>query len=302
MPGGQDSTIVKLEFAFYVCPLPPQAFTVLKDNGVEIGDIEMLQALEARNTYDLKFKSIAARVKGVSCLKGVEGLTLIPYDGSVAVTVLYLPFEVDQRLVASVLSQYGTVSEMRWCKYTGGELKGIFNGKRQFRLELIGGSKAHIRYFCQPRTYFRCGEEGHEAKSCPNEVRCNLCGEEGHVFGACPTLYSALVSADVGSAPEPSQTGPQYSTQELEEAALEVEQDFLASKQCEGGTGTPELESPPSLATAPSQVEISTVEEDLDLSSDSSMSDVGEPASEPPPKDCVRGRGQSLHLRGRARC
>ncbi|KAJ8017790.1 Zinc finger CCHC domain-containing protein 3 [Holothuria leucospilota] len=109
----------------------------------------------------------------------------------------------------------------------------------------IEASKAHIRYFCQPRTCFRCGEEGHEAKSCHNR-RCNLCGEEGHVFGACLTSYSAHVSADVGSAPEPSQTGPQYSTQELE-VAFEVEQDFLASKQCGGGgTGTPEVESPPS--------------------------------------------------------
>ncbi|KAJ8049028.1 Zinc finger CCHC domain-containing protein 3 [Holothuria leucospilota] len=166
----------------------------------------------------------------------------------------------------------------------------------------IGGSKAHIRYFCQPRTCFRCGEEGHEAKSCPNrrcgkclqlghgnaecpnEVRCNICGEEGHVFGACPASYSAHVSADVGWAPEPSQTGPQYSTQELEEAALEVEQDFLASKQVEGGTTTPEADSPPSLAAAPGQVEIMTVEEDLDLSSDSAMSDGRERASEPPPK------------------
>ncbi|KAJ8049920.1 Zinc finger CCHC domain-containing protein 3 [Holothuria leucospilota] len=327
MPGGRDSTIVKLEFSSGVSVPPPQAFTVLKDNGVETGEIEMLQALEARNTYDLKFKSDAARVKGVSCLKGVEGLTVTPYDGSVAVTVLYLPFEVDQRLVARVLSQYGTVSEMRWCKYTAGELKGIFNGKRQFRMELvrdipsflfIGGSKAHIRYFCQPRTCFRCGEEGHEAKSCPNrrcgkclqlghgkaecpnEVRCNLCGEVGHVFGSCPTSYSAHVSADVGSAPEPSQTGPQYSTQKLEEAALEVEQDFLASKQCEEGTGTPEADCPPSLAAAPGQVEIMTLEEDLDLSSDSAMSDGG-------PQSllqrirlrgrvgliCVRGRGQS---------
>ena len=53
MPGGRDSTIVKLEFSSGVSVPPPQAFTVLKDNGVEIREIEMLQALEARNTYDL---------------------------------------------------------------------------------------------------------------------------------------------------------------------------------------------------------------------------------------------------------
>ncbi|KAJ8050259.1 hypothetical protein HOLleu_03393 [Holothuria leucospilota] len=129
------------------------------------------------------------------------------------------------------------------------------------------------------------------ARQRPNEVRCNLCREEGHVFGSCPTSYSAHVSADVGSAPEPSQTGPQYSTQELEEAALEVEQDFLATKQCEGGTGTPEADCPPSLAAAPGQVEIMTLEEDLDLSSDSAMSDGGERASEPPPKDPPSGEG-----------
>ena len=110
------------------------------------------------------------------------------------------------------------------------------------------------------------------------------------MFGACPTSYSARASADVGLSPEPSQTGPQYSTQELEEAALEVEQDFLASKQCEGDTGTPDADSPPSLASAPSQVKM-TLEEDLDLSSDSAMSDGGERASEPPPKDPPSGEG-----------
>ena len=220
MPGGWDSTGVKLENSSGVSVSPPQAFTVLKNNGVGVKGIEMLQALAARNTYDLKFRSDAARVKGVSCLKGVEGLTVTPYDRSVAVTVLYLNCEVDQRLVARVLSQYGTVSDMRWWKYSEGELKGIFNGKRQFRMELnmdipsflfIGGSKAHIRYFGQPRTCFKCGEEGHEANRrcgrcmqvghdkavCPNEVRCNLCGKEGHVSGLCPTSYSARAGADV---------------------------------------------------------------------------------------------------------
>ncbi|KAJ8048962.1 Zinc finger CCHC domain-containing protein 3 [Holothuria leucospilota] len=158
-------------------------------------------------------------------------------------------------------------------------MKGILNGKRQFRMVLkreipsflsIGGSKAHIRYFGQPRTCFKCSEEGHEAKSCPNrhcgkclqvghekaecpnEVRCNLCGEEGHVSGACPTSYSARASADVEQAGEPWQSGPEYSTQELEEAAQQVEQDFLASsKQCEEGPGSPETGSPSSSSPHP---------------------------------------------------
>ncbi|KAJ8028536.1 Zinc finger CCHC domain-containing protein 3 [Holothuria leucospilota] len=191
MPGDRDSTIVKLEFSSGVSVSPPQAFTMLKNNGVEVKEIEMLQPLAARNTYDLKFRSDAARIQGVSCLKGLEGLTVTPYDRSVVVTVLYLNFEVDQGLVARVLSQYGTVSDMRWVTYQAGELKGILNGKRQFRMVLkreipsfrfIGGSKAHIRYFGQPRTCFKCGEEG-------------------HVSGSCPTSYSARASAEPG--PEP---------------------------------------------------------------------------------------------------
>ncbi|KAJ8044094.1 Zinc finger CCHC domain-containing protein 3 [Holothuria leucospilota] len=213
MPGGRDSTIVRLEFSSGASVSPPQAFTVLKNNGIQVKEIEMLQALAARNTYDLKFRSDAARVKGSLC----GGDSVIP-------------------------EQYGTVSDMRWCKYGSGELAGIFNGKRQCRMELdrdipsflfIGGSKAHIRYFGQPRTCFKCGQDGHEARSCPsrrcgrclqvghdkaecpNEVRCNLCGEEGHVSGACPTSYSAHASADVEQAPEPSQAGPEYSTQEF---------------------------------------------------------------------------------------
>ena len=315
MPGGRDSTIVKLQFESGVNVTPPQVFALLKEKKVEVKEIEMLQALAARNTYDLKFRTDAARLQGVSCLKGLEGLTVTPYDRSVVVTVLYLNFEVDQGLVSRVLSEYGTVSDMRWVTYKEGDLKGILNGKRQFRMVLkrdipsflfIGGSKAHIRYMGQPRTCFKCGKEGHEAKSCPNrrcgkclqlghvkaecpnEVRCNLCGEEGHVFGGCPTSYSARASADVESSPEPSQTGPEYSTQELEEAANEVEKDFLASKQGEGGSGTPEADSPPCSPTVPREFGM-TAEGELHLSSDSesvsAMSDGGRPASELSAKD-----------------
>ena len=116
----------------------------------------------------------------------------------------------------------------------------------------------------------------------------SLCGEVGHVSGACPTSYSARASADVGPAEEPSQ--PEYSSQELEEAAREVEKDFLASsKQCEGGPGTPERDTPSPSPPPPGEADVTTVKEDLQLSSDSdsitAMSDDEETAQEPPAKE-----------------
>ncbi|KAJ8048683.1 hypothetical protein HOLleu_01091 [Holothuria leucospilota] len=86
-----------------------------------------------------------------------------------------------------------------------------------------------------------------------------------------------------------------------DEVAHQVEQDFLAAKECEVVSGNPEVgPSVPSPSapeapspSAPGEAEISTVEKDLNLSSDSesdtTMSDVGGPASEPPPKDPPTG-------------
>ncbi|KAJ8050133.1 hypothetical protein HOLleu_03213 [Holothuria leucospilota] len=181
----------------------------------------MLQPLAARNTYDLKFRSNAARIQGVSRLKGLEGLTFTPYDRSVVVTVLYLNFEVDQGLVARFLSQYGTVSDMRWVTY-----------------------------------------------------------------------QEARASADVGPAHEPSQSGPEPIVEEPRSPSP----DFLAAKQCEGVSGTPEAGPPSSSSSTPGEARLSTVENDLQLSSDSetdsAMSDAGGPASEPPPKDPPSGEGE----------
>ena len=115
------------------------------------------------------------------------------------------------------------------------------------------------------------------------------------MFGACPSSYSARASGDVGLAPEPSQSDPEYSTQELEEAAQEVERDYEVSMGCKGTNGAPEVGSPPSSPPTPGEAEVMTVEEDLRLSSDSEsvsrMSDGGEPASEPPPRDPPSGEG-----------
>ena len=118
---------------------------------------------------------------------------------------------------------------------------------------------------------------------------------------ACPTSYSARTSSDVGSAPVPSPSGSKPSSpspEELREAeavAAEVEREFLASKL--GEEAAPEAAPP----APPAEVEMSAVEEDLHLSSDSDseadLSDVelpefgGKSTSEPRPKDPPPGEG-----------
>ncbi|KAJ8049027.1 Zinc finger CCHC domain-containing protein 3 [Holothuria leucospilota] len=92
-------------------------------------------------------------MQGMCCLKGLEGLTVTPYDRSVVVTVLYLNFEP------------------RTCFKCGDE--------------------GHEAKSCPNRRCGRCRQVGHDKAECPNEVRCNLCGEEEHVFGVCSELYSA---------------------------------------------------------------------------------------------------------------
>ncbi|PIK42010.1 putative zinc finger CCHC domain-containing protein 3-like [Apostichopus japonicus] len=141
-------------------------------------------------------------------------MTVTTYARSVWVTVIHVGLEVRQDLVVTVLSRFGTVKAVKMCSYA--QAPGVLNGHRQARIDLkqdipsflfIAGHKAHVRYPGQPRTCFRCGETGHEAKGCPNkkcgrclrlghdstacpdEAVCSLCGKEGHFFRACPSSY-----------------------------------------------------------------------------------------------------------------
>ncbi|PIK38666.1 putative zinc finger CCHC domain-containing protein 3-like [Apostichopus japonicus] len=141
-------------------------------------------------------------------------MTVTPYERSVWVTIIHVGLEVRQELVVTVLGRFGAVKAAKMCSYA--QAPGVLNGHRQVRIDLkqdipsflfIAGHKAHVRYPGQPRTCFRCGETGHEAKgcpnkkcgrclrlghdstACPNEVVCSLCGKEGHVFRACPSSY-----------------------------------------------------------------------------------------------------------------
>ena len=199
-------------------------FAVLKSNRITVtGEIDALRVLQARNTFNLRFKTDVARAKGVVALGAVEGLTVTQYERTVMVTVLHVNLEVPQGRVAEVLGRYGTVLDERMSTYA--EYPTVLTGIRLFRVELkedipsfvfIGGLKAHIRYLGQPRTCFRCGEGGHEARVCPNKrcarcfrvgheaascsnkVVCTLCGKEGHVLRACPSSYSAKAGGNDG--------------------------------------------------------------------------------------------------------
>ncbi|PIK56889.1 putative zinc finger CCHC domain-containing protein 3-like [Apostichopus japonicus] len=219
MASRRDSRIVKLTFTGEQAVPPVQVFSILKSKGVAVpGEVDALQALQGRNTYDLRFTSDVTRQKGVTLLSNVDGLTVTPYERSVWVTVIHVGLEVRQELVATVLGRFGAVKATKMCSYA--QAPGVLNGHRQVRIDLkqdipsflfIAGHKAHVRYPGQPRTCFRCGETGHEAKGCPNkkcgrclrlghdtsacpsEVVCSLCGKEGHVFRACPSSYSHSV-------------------------------------------------------------------------------------------------------------
>ncbi|PIK40409.1 putative zinc finger CCHC domain-containing protein 3-like [Apostichopus japonicus] len=177
MASRRDSKIVKLTFTGEQAVPPVQLFSILKSKGVVVpGEVDALQALQGRNTYDLRFTSDVTRQKGVTLLSGVEGLTVTPYERSVWVTVIHVGLEVRQELVATVLGRFGAVKAIKMCSYA--QAPGVFNGHRQVRIDLkqdipsflfIAGHKAHVRYPGQPRTCFRCGETGHEAKGCPKK-------------------------------------------------------------------------------------------------------------------------------------
>ena len=62
----RDPLVVKLVFVRDGAVLPRQVFSLLKSKGIAVpGDIDMLQCLQARNTFDLKFRSVDARDKGL---------------------------------------------------------------------------------------------------------------------------------------------------------------------------------------------------------------------------------------------
>lgn len=118
--------------------------------------------------------------------------------------------------------------------------------------------------------------------------------------GSCPTSYSARASADAGSPPVSPQSDPEPMVEDPrspspDEVARQVEEEFKASKHCAEVSETPEADPSSSSPSTPTETEASAVQNDLQLSSDSetdsAMSDAGDSASEPPPKEPPSGEG-----------
>ncbi|PIK40408.1 putative zinc finger CCHC domain-containing protein 3-like [Apostichopus japonicus] len=131
----RDSKIVKLTFTGEQAVPPVQVFSILKSKGVVVpGEVDALQALQGRNTYDLRFTSDVARQKGVTLLSNVEGMTVTPYERSVWVTIIHVGLEVRQELVVTVLGRFGAVKAAKMCSYA--QAPGVLNGHRQVRIDL----------------------------------------------------------------------------------------------------------------------------------------------------------------------
>ena len=234
MASRRDSRIVKLVFAGKDKVLSEQVFAILENSGIAVPeDVDGLQALQVRNSYDMGFTSDSKRMKGVTLLGGVEGLSVIPYDRSVWVTIVLLPFEVGEEKIRSGLSRFGKVLQYREAHFASRSK--VANGTRQVRMEIledipsswrIAGYKTNIYYPGQPRTCFQCGLTGHEKVACPNkkcsrcnkgghdvnsctsQVVCFVCGKEGHFSYSCPSSYSAKVSGGLAAAGAVRVSGP----------------------------------------------------------------------------------------------
>ena len=114
-----------------------------------------------------------------------------------------LPFSYSQEAVERNLVSAGFKirSKMQWMKgrnRTTGHLTDFRDGRRAVFIDLptgqvsqtiqMGPFRARIEYVGMKTTCFRCMQEGHTARNCPNEEVCHTCKKPGHRKDQCPDL------------------------------------------------------------------------------------------------------------------
>ncbi|PIK45412.1 putative zinc finger CCHC domain-containing protein 3-like [Apostichopus japonicus] len=250
-------------------------FESLKAIGVSVAEhLVAVQSLPGRG-FDVTFKSDEVKRNFLPKLIEMPDSVTTSYGDLVKiVTVLYVPVELDDSVVRSVLGRFGKVeSGRRLCHR---DFPNLYNGTRQYRMKVeknipssirIVGRNCWVRYSGQQKTCLKCGDVGHLASDC-NQVRCYNCGQLGHVAATCKETTvcetcgqagHGFRSCGVSFASKVRQQEPEVDPVEVEEAGDVSGEDVVMETPTTGA-------SPP----GPADEVVETAQSMSDLGSDGS--------------------------------
>ena len=169
-----------------------EVFKYLKEVDVSVSKhLNAVQSLPGR-AFDVTFKSEELKRKLLpNLLKMPDAIASSYVNRTKIVTVLFVPVELDNGIVRTILGRFGKVDGGWYQRHR--DYPDLLNGTRQFRMVLeknipsslrICGRNCWIRYTGQERTCLKCGDTGHMASAC-DQVRCFNCRQLGHVSSRC---------------------------------------------------------------------------------------------------------------------
>jgi hypothetical protein len=199
--------------------LPAEVFRRLRDCGVDVNNLNCVQALPG-NKYDITFKSVELRRACECKLDKIAGVVEVKtYTEHTVVTLFHVPVETNDNEVRYILNLYGEVLASRFCTYYFEP--DCFNGNRQYKMKLrgnipsalrIAGRNVWVAYPGQKKTCNRCGSTehfvrecrtvmcnrclatGHTASDCDSDIVCSVCHRKGHVSRNCGVSFANQVS------------------------------------------------------------------------------------------------------------
>ena len=122
------------------------------------------------------------------------------------------PFEVSDEAIVLALAPFGKVIHMK--HESDRDFPSVVTGTRLVRMKLSSDIPSRIkvkRYPCnvwyngQPKTCRICGEEDHEAPTCPYKGKCLRCLQEGHTARNCLNAWGFQAN---GAAEHPGVAAP----------------------------------------------------------------------------------------------